>query len=196
MNPRKPRIVIVLGDPAGIGPELVGRLLGDPASATQADIVLLADAAELERGMDLAGRRTAVQRVAGLDAVDFSRAPKDTPLHIDYRGDTQGPFQRGVSTADGGRYSLDTLALGLQAVQRGVADAMVFAPFNKHSLHLAGMKHQRRAALVRRAARLPRPGLRVQRARRPVDLARHVARRAARGRRRGSPSMASRAASS
>ena len=140
MNQRKPRIVTVLGDPAGIGPELVGRLLADPATCTQADIVLLADAGELERGMDLAGQRTPVQRVAGLDEVDFARAPAHTPLLIDYRGDTRGAFQRGVSTAEGGRYSLDTLALGLQAVQRGVADAMLFAPLNKHSLHLAGMK--------------------------------------------------------
>ena len=140
MNPRKPRIVTVLGDPAGIGPELVGRLLADPATCTQADIVLLADAAELERGMDLAGQRTAVHRVAGLDEVDFARAPAHTPLLIEHRGDTHCAFQRGVSTAEGGRYSLDTLALGLQAVQRGVADAMLFAPLNKHSLHLAGMK--------------------------------------------------------
>ena len=32
MNSRKPRIALVLGDPAGIGPELVARLLADPAT--------------------------------------------------------------------------------------------------------------------------------------------------------------------
>ena len=140
MNPRKPRIATLLGDPAGIGPELIGRLLADPATCTQADIVLLADAGELARGMDLAGQDTPVQRVSSLDEVDFDRAPARTPLLVDYRGDTRGAFQRSASTAEGGRYSLDTLALGLQAVQRGVADAMLFAPLNKHSLHLAGMK--------------------------------------------------------
>ena len=57
--------------------------------------------------------------MTGLDAVDFTRGPVGTPLLIDYRGDTRGAFQRGVSTAEGGRYSLGTLALGLQAVQRG-----------------------------------------------------------------------------
>jgi 4-hydroxythreonine-4-phosphate dehydrogenase len=140
MNKRKPRIVTVLGDPAGIGPELVGRLLADPATSAQADIVMLADANELHRGMDLAGRRTPVHRVASLAEIDFTRAPADTPLLVDYRGDTHGAFQRGMSTAEGGRYSLDTLALGLQALQRGIADAMLFAPLNKHSLHLAGMR--------------------------------------------------------
>jgi 4-hydroxythreonine-4-phosphate dehydrogenase len=140
MNPRKPRIATVLGDPAGIGPELVGRLLADPASTAQADILLLADAGELQRGMELAGQRTTVQPIAGLDDADFTRAPPNTPLLIDFRGDTRGPFPRSVSSAEGGRYSLDTLALGLQAIQRGRADVMLFAPLNKHSLHLAGMR--------------------------------------------------------
>ena len=140
MNKRKPRIVTVLGDPAGIGPELVGRLLADPATTAQADLLLLADDAELQRGMDLAGQRTAVQRVASLDDADFSRTPANTPLLVDFRGDTRGEFQRSVSTEAGGRYSLDTLALGLSAVRRGRADAMLFAPLNKHSLHLAGMR--------------------------------------------------------
>jgi 4-hydroxythreonine-4-phosphate dehydrogenase len=140
MTPRKPRIVTVLGDPAGIGPELVGRLLAEPETTRQADILLLADAGELERGMDLAGRRTALHAISALDRADFTRTPANTPLLLDFRGDTRGAFQRGASTAEGGRYSLDTLALGLQAVQRGVADAMLFAPLNKHSLHLAGMQ--------------------------------------------------------
>ncbi|HSW21689.1 MAG TPA: 4-hydroxythreonine-4-phosphate dehydrogenase PdxA, partial [Burkholderiaceae bacterium] len=124
----------------GIGPELVGRLLADPATSAQADLLVLADAAELQRGMDLAGQRTAVQRVASLDDADFSRTPANTPLLVDFRGDTRGEFERCVSTAAGGRYSLDTLALGLSAVARGRADAMLFAPLNKHSLHLAGMR--------------------------------------------------------
>ena len=140
MNRRKPRIVTVLGDPAGIGPELVGRLLADPTTTAHADILLLADAGELERGMDLAGQRTAVHPITDLDHADFTRTPANTPLLLDFRGDTRGPFQRGVSTAEGGRYSLDTLALGLDAVRRGHADAMLFAPLNKHSLHLAGMR--------------------------------------------------------
>ena len=102
MKQRKPRIVTVLGDPAGIGPELVGRLLADPATSAQADIVLLADTHELERGMDLAGRRSAVHRVASLADVDFSRSPAHVPVLVDCRGDTRGAFERGVSTAEGG----------------------------------------------------------------------------------------------
>lgn len=38
------------------------------------------------------------------------------------------------STANGGRYALDTLALTLSVTQRGMTDSLCFAPLNKASL--------------------------------------------------------------
>jgi 4-hydroxythreonine-4-phosphate dehydrogenase len=137
MTQRKPRIAVVLGDPAGIGPELVGRLLADPGTAAAADILLIADKGELERGMDLAGVRTPYLQAESIEQADLSQGK---PVLVDFRGATQGPFERSVSTAQGGRYSLDTLALALEAHRKGLVDAILFAPLNKHSLHMAGMK--------------------------------------------------------
>jgi 4-hydroxythreonine-4-phosphate dehydrogenase len=139
---RKPRLAVTLGDPAGIGSELIARLLADPATAHQADQQQIGARAELERGMAVAGLRTHYRVVSSTHRADLAQVPGDatTPtVLLDFRGDTQGEFERSVSTAQGGRYSLDTLALALQTVQRGHADAMLFAPLNKHSLHLAGM---------------------------------------------------------
>ena len=131
--------------------------------------------------MDVAGQRTPYAVAESIDAADFSQGK---PVLVDYRGATQGPFERAAATAKGGRYCLDTLALALDAVQtrhrrchRVRAAEQAFAARGGHA-------HQRRAALVCRAARLRRPGLRVQRARRPVDLARDLAHRAPR---RGGP---------
>ena len=61
-------------------------------------------------------------------------------LH-DYRGATQGAFERCVATQKGGRYSLDTLDLALGLTQQGITDAILFGPLNKTSLHMAGMAH-------------------------------------------------------
>ena len=136
MTSRKPRIALVLGDPAGIGPELVARLLADPATVPVADLLLIADRVELERGMALAGCHTPFAVATSIDAVDFSRGQ---PVLLDYRGNTEGEFERGVSSARGGQYCLDTLSLALDATTRGLTDAILFAPLNKHSLHQAGM---------------------------------------------------------
>ncbi len=133
---RKPRIAAVLGDPAGIGPELIGRLLANPATLARADVVLIADRSELDRGMRLAGAATPYQTADNAAAAQNMAAPL---VLVDYRGQTQGEFERSVSSAKGGRYSLDTLGAALSAVQQGHADGMLFAPLNKHSLHLAGM---------------------------------------------------------
>ncbi|MCY7318623.1 MAG: 4-hydroxythreonine-4-phosphate dehydrogenase PdxA [Ramlibacter sp.] len=137
MTQRKPRLAMVLGDPAGIGPELVGRLLADPGTAAAADLLLIADKGELERGMELAGVRTPYRQADSIEQADLSQGK---PVLVDFRGATQGAFARAVSSAQGGRYCLDTLAMALQAHRKGLVDAILFAPLNKHSLHMAGMK--------------------------------------------------------
>ena len=39
----KPRIGIIPGDPSGIGPELIAKLLSDESVTDQADILLIGD---------------------------------------------------------------------------------------------------------------------------------------------------------
>ncbi len=138
---RKPRIAVVLGDPAGIGPELVARLLARAETSAQADLLLIGDPDELDHGMDVAGLHTPCLRIDSLAALDFARrGARGRPLLLPYTDATpQQGFTRGHSSAEGGRYCLETLALALQAVQQGRADAILFAPLNKHSLHLGGM---------------------------------------------------------
>jgi 4-hydroxythreonine-4-phosphate dehydrogenase len=135
---RKPRIAMLLGDPAGIGPELIAALLADAATTQAADILLIADRAEFDEGMRIAGVKVDVASVASLDGLDFSGGK---PLFYDFRGATEGSFERSVATAKGGRYSLDTLDIALAQTRSGATDAILFGPLNKASLHLAGLAH-------------------------------------------------------
>lgn len=132
MAGRKPRIAVLLGDPAGIGPELVARLLAEPGVRDAADLLLIADRAELDEGMRIAGLRTPY-------AMAGSPAQPGVPVLLDFRGDTRGPFSRSQASAQGGRYCLDTLSRALAAHRDGEVDAILFAPLNKSSLHQAGM---------------------------------------------------------
>ena len=43
-----PRVALTLGDPAGIGPELVARLLSGSAETPAADVTIVAGRDELE----------------------------------------------------------------------------------------------------------------------------------------------------
>jgi 4-hydroxythreonine-4-phosphate dehydrogenase len=137
MQPPKPRIALVLGDPAGIGPELVARLLADPAARESADVLLIADEHEVKAGMQVAGREFRYTRVDS-----FHHAGRSTGGVVLVRHGTRPPsgFVRAESSASAGKYCLETLAAALDAVDAALADAIVFAPLNKHSLHLAGMR--------------------------------------------------------
>jgi 4-hydroxythreonine-4-phosphate dehydrogenase len=127
---------MVLGDPAGIGPEITAKLLAEGANQEKAAVLLVADRAELEEGMRIAG--------TGFEVVPVNDPTAAAPGRIslwDTRGGATAPFERRKATANGGRYALDTLRECLRLAQAGTVDAICFAPLNKSSLHAADMGH-------------------------------------------------------
>ncbi|MHC6227417.1 4-hydroxythreonine-4-phosphate dehydrogenase PdxA [Pseudomonas sp. X10] len=133
-----PRLAMVLGDPAGIGPELIARLLAEPEVRGKAHVVLIADEAEARKGMQIAGCEFPYRRIESLESLDFI---DDVPLLYPFRGQAQGEFPRSEASVVGGRYSLDTLEVAVRLTESGSTDAVLFGPLNKTSLHMAGMAH-------------------------------------------------------
>ncbi len=133
----KPRIAITHGDPAGIGPELIAKLLAMPDLTDLADVILVGDRHVFELG----------QRQAGVGwpmrAIDMEH-PEDwwTGAHYAWLPmETIPPEEIKVSvvSAAAGRTSLRTLERAIDFTRAGLADAILFGPFNKAALHLAGM---------------------------------------------------------
>ena len=133
-----PRIGLIPGDPSGIGPELVARLLAEDVVG-EARVLVIGDRHVLERGQAQAGLE---HRLTEVDAAT-----------ADWAG--EGPFawhptcsiapeevEMAVCTEASGRSTLRVLDRALEFVQSGVIDGFVFAPFNKTSMHLAGIGHQ------------------------------------------------------
>ncbi len=50
-----------------------------------------------------------------------------------------GTFERKAATEAGGRWAMDNLTTALALAKAGEADAILFAPLNKSSLHMGGM---------------------------------------------------------
>src|SRR5512145_2493132 len=65
----RPVVALTLGDPAGIGPELVARLLARPDTVAQGDVVLIGDRWLWEEGQRIAGVQVDCDPVAGFDDV-------------------------------------------------------------------------------------------------------------------------------
>lgn len=134
----KPAIALFMGDPAGIGPELIAKLLQDGSAAKLANILLIGSRGELEAGARAAGVALTldVGQAGSVKGKDF-----DVPLLLQWAGSEASGFERGQVAQKNGKYMLDALAVGLDLCLSGAADALCFAPLNKGALRAGGMKH-------------------------------------------------------
>ena len=139
MNDSRPRIAVLPGDPSGVGPEMTARLLARAGNREAADVLLIADPVVLASGQRIAGEKLDVLQVSRLEDVRFMPG-RITWLACDLM-QGRAPVL-GESNAQSGAASLQALELATEAVGHGLADAIVFAPLNKHSLRLGGLTHE------------------------------------------------------
>jgi 4-hydroxythreonine-4-phosphate dehydrogenase len=133
---KKPTIALFAGDPAGVGPELIARLLADGSAAAKANVVLVGSREVVAEGMRTAGCRLA------FDEGPFDSARELTqPLLVEWPGREAGGFERGVVAQKNGRHMLDGLSYAIDLHRRGLVDALCFAPLNKAALRAGGMDH-------------------------------------------------------
>lgn len=137
---QKPVVALTLGDPAGIGPELIARLLAQPEVTQRANIVLVGDAWLWREGQRVAGVEVATQVVSGFDQV---RARGDSSVPAWLEMETVAPAQVNVGRAEapGGASVLKVLDACMLATERGEVDAICFAPLNKFAMKQGGLKH-------------------------------------------------------
>ena len=137
----RPVVALTLGDPAGIGPELIARLLARSEVREQANIVLVGDPWLWTQGQRVAGVEVATAPVQSLAQVrDRTKVERPAFLAMD----TVKPDQVHVGHAEaaGGASVLAVLNRCMDATLAGEVDAICFAPLNKHAMKLGGLKHE------------------------------------------------------
>ena len=134
----KPNIALVIGDPAGVGPELIVKLLADEGAGAQANIFVIGNRATLADAERAVGHSLNIDVVSqsAIGTRDFSQ-----PVMLEWAGLAAPTFAIGQATADNGAFMLDMLTLGATLTRDGKTDALCFAPLNKGALRLGGM-HQ------------------------------------------------------
>jgi 4-hydroxythreonine-4-phosphate dehydrogenase len=142
MNTQKnPVIALTLGDAAGIGPELIARLLSQPGITDGANIVLAGDPWLWQDGQAVARQNVATQAVASLAEVR-SRADQSLPAFLAVETIRPEQVQRSQAQAACGASVLQVLNRCMGGAQRGEVDAICFAPLNKFAMKLGGLKHE------------------------------------------------------
>ncbi len=129
MPTSKPRIALTLGDPAGIGPEIVAAVLRRTAVTRRARIQVVGHDAVLERA------HRALQEPAGKSKSAHPAASCLEPMPL--RGKPPSPGRWSKRT---GRLSLAYVEAAVDLCRRGEADAVVTAPICKAAWQEAGVR--------------------------------------------------------
>ena len=141
MDKAKPVVALTLGDAAGIGPELVAKLLSKNVLNQQANVVLLGDAWLWQEGQRMAQCSVHTQAVSSLAQVR-GRTQQDVPAFLALDTLAAGTVQRSQPQATCGASCLQVLNACLDGAKSGQVDAICFAPLNKFAMKLGGLQHE------------------------------------------------------
>lgn len=136
---RKPRLAVLLGDPAGVGPEMGVKLLAQPASVQAADLLLVAPASVLAGGERIAQAKLDTLKIGPREPLRFVPG-RITHLVLDEPPAGAAPL--GECSEASGQAALQALKTATELARDGQAQGILFAPLNKHSLRLAGMQQE------------------------------------------------------
>ena len=133
---QKTRLLITLGDVAGIGPEIVVKAW--PKLVERSRPVVVGDGGWLERAIRL------VKSPAKAICVDRPFTVEADDSTIPFVRATSAPLDRvqtGQVSADAGKAAYDFLCYAIDATLRKEADGIVTCPLHKEGLHAAGVRH-------------------------------------------------------
>jgi 4-hydroxythreonine-4-phosphate dehydrogenase len=133
----KPIIGVLLGDPSGIGPELVIKLSRASRQLQAGERRLLAIQMCSPRRKGRGALTLDFRRAACIGDLAFERRAYVCRIRLDrFKRDRIGRATVRVRSLGAGESSQ------LPSVRAGAIDGVVFAPFNKHAMRIAGLRHE------------------------------------------------------
>lgn len=133
---KKPVIAIPIGDPAGVGPEIVSMALADPGTQEIANCIIIGDRWILEKAIALTGVHLKINIIEDLSEADFQPGIMNL---IDLANIDRDTFAYGKVQAMCGKAAYAYIAKSIELAMSGRADAVATTPINKESLHAANV---------------------------------------------------------
>jgi 4-hydroxythreonine-4-phosphate dehydrogenase len=141
MSAEAPRLAITMGDPCGVGPEIVVKALAERRDDGTLRAVVVGDLAHLQRTAAACGLALPLVAVAAgewpddaIGVIDLENVADDLPI--------------GQAVAAGGEAAWQNVRTGVDVCLAGDADLLVTAPINKYALELAGRGHDGHTELL------------------------------------------------
>jgi 4-hydroxythreonine-4-phosphate dehydrogenase len=139
MAGKEPAITAVtMGDPSGIGPEIILKSFEKKAIA-ESSIIVVGDFMVMQAAYDMLGIKSFVLKKA--QKAGECRFSSGVLNILDPDPLTNGDFQPGKVNAASGEAAFRCIKTAVQLVRNSEADAIATAPINKEAIHLAGHRY-------------------------------------------------------
>jgi len=136
-SPASPLIAVTMGDPAGIGPEVVVKALADEGVRSDCSLTVFGDAAALRA----AAERFGVPADWSIVAAPAALRPDASGAQVcDLGGCPSDLLFAARPTRAGGAASLRYITAALEAARDGRVAAVVTGPINKQAIAMAGSR--------------------------------------------------------
>lgn len=133
----RPHIAITMGDPAGIGPEVIAKALRDSAVYEQCRPFVIGNADATRDAQRLVGNGASTRTVQAVEDVVGQLGSIDV---LDIGNLEYGEIAQGSVSAAAGRASVEWIHKAGDLASEGQIQAIVTAPINKEASSLAGFK--------------------------------------------------------
>jgi len=134
----KPIIGISMGDPAGIGPEILVRARADPAVQGVARCLAYGDARVIEKAVQQSSLGLKVRAIGKPVEARFAAGSIEV---VDFANADPAAFEPGQVQALCGQAAWGYIQAVVQAALRGEVEAINTAPINKESIQAAGVPY-------------------------------------------------------
>ncbi|MEL7499233.1 MAG: 4-hydroxythreonine-4-phosphate dehydrogenase PdxA [Planctomycetota bacterium] len=134
-NSHRPAIAITMGDPAGVGPELCGRLLATPEILAACRPVVFGDSAVLERVTTKLGISFSASRIS----TDQDWGLLEDAAVVDVQSIDLDSLEPGQVTKQTGQVSFAYIEAAIEAAIAGNVQGVTTCPINKQAWNLAGI---------------------------------------------------------
>jgi 4-hydroxythreonine-4-phosphate dehydrogenase len=132
---KKKRIAITMGDPGGIGPEVIVKALYHKEVRNCCSPVVVGDARVMKKALELTELPLEVKVVSGLSV---SAQPGRIVEVLDIG--SRSPFRKGVPSSSSGAVAVICVRKAVELALKNQVKAVVTAPVSKESLNMAGYK--------------------------------------------------------
>ncbi len=131
---KRPLILITMGDPAGVGPEVVLKALVSGEIGGVALPIVVGDKGILEKTAKTLGLPVRVKQIGSPEEA----GPHTGTIQVLSLSDLSGRIGPGKPSAEGGKAAYDYIVSSTELILEGRADALVTAPVNKEVISLSG----------------------------------------------------------